>query len=75
MSAEDLYTRHPYGCLFCGENRGRHGWFGWCRSPDHRWVAPGERLILARMRARRSDPNRWIPSNDRRDRYRKWTTK
>ena len=67
----DSYSREPYGCRFCGAARRNHAWRGWCLSPDHRWVAPHDWLILARMQIRRTDRRRWFP-DDYRTSYRKW---
>jgi hypothetical protein len=68
----DSYSWHPYGCRFCGAPKRSHGWRPSCTSPDHRWAAPHDWLILARMQIRRVDANRWIPPEDMRTAWRKW---
>ena len=68
----DSYSREPYACRFCARPFHSHGWGCSNYSPSHRGVAPEAWLILARMRIRRTDPDRWIPWNDMRATYRKW---
>lgn len=50
----------PDGCAFCGTAFRVHGWYGACKSPDHRWRQPDNATRLARMRKRR-DRHLWIP--------------
>lgn len=63
-NSPDSYSRYPYGCRFCGTPKDSHGRRSMCLSPDHRWSAPHNWLILARMRNRRTDRNRWQRPGD-----------
>ena len=67
-----ISLRTPTACALCGITERRHArrWttdHGW-----HTWTMPDQALILARMKHRRTDPNRWILSYDLRTTYRKW---
>lgn len=43
----------PFGCRWCGRERGSHGWLFMPRRGLHNWERPTERQIKARMVARR----------------------
>lgn len=46
----------PFGCRWCGAERGSHGWMWIPRFPQlHRWERPTNAQILARMKARRAN--------------------
>jgi hypothetical protein len=44
----------PYGCRWCGAERGHHGRRWLPGRGIHPWAEPTDRQILARMRARRT---------------------